>query len=143
MGSYFGAETSTKQNEIRRATKKRRAAGRKGVKAGENQLEDVRIRRHVVGTWAPTTVEAIRNETIAYPDRPINTRFFKGLMRDSGVVLTINEEGHELDGREVVITNDEIRSDVGLELYSVTVRIDSTFGFRFNKDRKTGRVYCS
>lgn len=142
MGSYFGKDTATKQNEMRRAQKKRQSMGKRGAK-NETKLEDVKIRRHVQGSWADDTVTAIRNQVLAYPGRPITTQFFRKMMKNEGVRVVINDEGHDLEGREVTITNDGITSELGLELFSVTVSLDSTFGVRFNKDKHTGRVYVS
>lgn len=115
--------TAEKQNEIRREQKRKQRLG-KGKKKGGLELENVRVSRHVTGSFDQEMQDAIAKRFMTKPEEPITTEFFRQYVKEKPIKVDCGDVHGTVE-----ITEDDIKCS--LVVYTVTVFTAGGYGVKF------------
>ena len=114
----------------------------------KNELEQVKLARHLSGKLSEETQEKVKSYFLRRPEIPVTTEFFKKAITNSSVFVTVQEENSPSE--EVEITKDGIypirrNSDgvperLGVPVYSVSVFTSGGFGVKFKSLKDNNKV---
>lgn len=114
----------------------------------KNELEDVKISRHLSGSFSGKTVDDIKDHFHRHPEIPVTTEFFKKLIYNSSIFVKVQEENSPSE--EVEITKEKIfpiRRDTDgipsrfeVPVYSVSVFTSGGFGVKFKSLKDNNKV---
>ena len=134
------------QNEIRRAMKAKQKLG-SGKRKNDNIVEDVKFTRHVSGKFSEPTQELIKQKFHLNPETPITTEYFKKVLSNGSLFVTVSEEDSPSTEVEItssgiypILRNGETVSRMNIKIYTVTVFTAGGFGVKFKSLKETNRV---